>query len=189
MRAAGTMGFSWRLARVRGPPSRREPGRGCWRDGAGVEAGVAWVLDLAVFTRWKGMGAMRLARERARALFNLGVARAVRGAGVLPSLATRVWGGGGGSEAAEDNGRAARDAVVGPAAGAAKGEGAVAFEVQGWASTRSRGIQSAADPPQSQNRAQAPEGRLVEEGGATVSCCCCCCCCRCPPGSGGLSGW
>ena len=188
MRAAGTMGLSWRLARVRGPPSRREPGRGCRRDGAGAKVVVAWVLDLAVFTRWKGMGAMRLARERARALFNLGLGRAVRGAGVLPSLATRVWGGGGGSEAAEDNGRAGRDAAVGAAAGAAKGEGAVAVEVQGWASARRRGIQSAADPPQSQNRTQAPEGRLEEEGGATVSCCRCCCC-RCPPGSGGLSGW
>ena len=99
---------------------------------------------------------MRLARERARALFNLGLACAVRGAGVLPSLATRVWGGGGGSEAAEDNGRGARDAAVDPAAGATKREGAVAVDTEGWESARSRGIQTAAAPPQSQNSAPGP---------------------------------
>jgi hypothetical protein len=35
------MGFSWRLARVRGPPSRREPGRGSLRLRAGAKAAAA----------------------------------------------------------------------------------------------------------------------------------------------------
>ena len=99
---------------------------------------------------------MRLARGRARVLSSPGLGRAARGAGVLPSLATRDWGGGGGSEVAVDNARGARDAAVDPAAGATKREGAVAVDTQGWESARSRGIQTAADPPQSQNSEPGP---------------------------------